>query len=219
MHDGFPEQPHQQRQAVGSAAGQKGRPTRQHEFQRIQGGFDAAPGCGAALESHKRRRAVLKGGQAVGAVVMDDDGDIDVSLGGKDQVLKSFSVRIAVAGEADDLQSWLRDFYSLGYGKGSAVDAIETVDVEIIHDLCMTADPRDDYAILQREGRVLQFVQDRFYAVQDCEIAASRTPCVRGIGTQIGLAHRIASFTLVSSSSRANGRPSYFRIIPSTQNP
>src|SRR5664280_2928034 len=152
MHDGFLEQPHQQRQAVGSAAGQKGRPTRQHEFQRIQGGFDTAPGCGAALESHKRRRAVLKGGQAVGAVVMDDDGDIDVSLGSKDQVFKSFSVRIAVAGEADDLQSRLRDFYSLGYGKGSAVDAIETVDVEIIHDLCMTADPRDDHDILQREG-------------------------------------------------------------------
>ena len=150
MKNGFFEQPLQLLNAVAVAPGDIGRSGGEHQLQGIEGRLDRSGWGRPAPKARRRGGGVLAGGQAVDPVVVQYQGDIDVPLGGKDEMLQPLGQAVSVPGKADHLQIGIGNLDRRGHRYGPSMNGIEAVYIEVVHDLGVAAYSGDQDHIFQR---------------------------------------------------------------------
>ena len=112
-------------------------------------------------------------GQAVDAVVEEDDVDVNVTADGVQYVVAANGEAVAVAGDDPDLQVWIGDLQAGGQSGRSTVDAVDAVGVHIVGKSAGAANAGDEDHILFK--RIL-VCQNTLQLGQDGVIAAAGAP-------------------------------------------
>ena len=99
------------------------------------------------------RRRVLALGEAVDAVVEEQDLQVDVAAQHVDQVVAADRERVAVAGDHPDRQLRPRHLEPGGDRRRAAVDGVEAVGVHVVREAARAADARDEDEVLARRRR------------------------------------------------------------------
>ena len=109
--------------------------------QRIERLEEDAVHLDGSHEAFLAGRRGLAFGQAVHHVVVNDMRDVRVSADGMDEVIAALAVHIAVAALRDHGQSGIDGLYRHCRRKGTTVQPVEDVGLEIVRSLCRLADP------------------------------------------------------------------------------
>ncbi len=105
------------------------------------------------LLAQLRGRRVLALGQAVDAVVEQQDLEPDVAAQHVDQVVAADRQRVAVAGGDPHLEVGPRQLEAGGHRRRAAVDGVEAVGVHVVREAAGAADAGDDHELLARDAR------------------------------------------------------------------
>ncbi len=177
----------------------------QRQGQRPQGLGNDPEGLDLGHKTQGARGGGLALGEAVDAVVMHDQGDIEVAADVVEEVVPALPVDIPVAGFGDHNEGLIGDLYPGRRGQGPPVQAIEAVHPHVVDDLRGLADPGDEHHPMVGDPKLGQRCGQR---LPDGEVPAAGAP---GHGhfreILLGSCHRETSFAIHAG---VKGRPSYF---------
>ena len=129
-----------------------------------------------------RSRRVLTFGQAVNAIVEQQHDHADVSSDGVEQMVAADAQTVAVTGDDPDLEIGVGAFGAGRDGQRPAMDAMESVGLQVIRESAAAADARDEQKPLARDAERRQDLLD---LRQDRIVAATRAPAHVLIGGEI----------------------------------
>jgi len=115
----------------------------------------------------------LAAGHAVGQVVDDDGGDVQVAPGGVDQVVAADGRGVAVAHDHDDLELGVGQLHAGGESERSAVGGVERIEIHVHAETPGTVDAGDQNDLVLGETRAVNGPDQR---AQDNAVPAPRTP-------------------------------------------
>jgi hypothetical protein len=109
----------------------------------------------------------------VGAVIIEENRDIDISSGVMDEVIPSDGRSVSVPCDHDDVHLRVCRLDAHGKGDGSSVRGVKGVEVDIARSPARTADPRDhsDTVLFETEP-----VDGPYQRLEKGSVPASRTP-------------------------------------------
>ncbi|VVB63635.1 Uncharacterised protein [uncultured archaeon] len=155
MRYGLPEQSPKKFYAVGVTPGDVGCAADKHQLGRVHGKLLGPQRCGLALEPLWRCRRVLTRREAVDAVVVEDEGYVDVPLGSEHEMIQPFGQGITIPRATDHLQIGVGKLYRCCHRESPAVNGVEAVHLEVIHYLSLTAYAGDQDHIVYGESFVV----------------------------------------------------------------
>ena len=117
----------------------------QRQGQRPQGLGNDPEGLDLGHKTQGARGGGLALGEAVDAVVVHDQGDIEVAADVVEEVVPALSVDIPVAGFGDHNEGFIGDLCPARRGQGPPVQAIQAVHPHVVDDLGGLADPGDEH--------------------------------------------------------------------------
>ena len=128
------------------------------------------------------RGRVLALGQAVDAVVEQQDLQVDVAAHRVDQVVAADRQRVAVAGHDPDRQVGAGGRQAGRDRRRAAVDRVHAVGVEVVREARRAADARDEHDVLasQAERR-----QEALHGGEDDVVAAAGAPAHLLVGREV----------------------------------
>jgi hypothetical protein len=109
---------------------------------------------------------------------MDHYRDIGIATQRMEEMVASFSVTVSFPGDDDGCQARIGHMDAQGRRKGSSVQSVEKIAVEIVRQFGGLPDAGDEATLA---GLLSQCGQRRLDGVQDTEIRASGTPLDRNI--------------------------------------
>ena len=121
-------------------------------------------------------------GQAVNAIVKEDDLQIDIAAQTVQQVVAAYRQAVAITSDDPDAEVGIGSFDSGSEGRSPTVDRVDAVSIHVIGETARAADPRNEYDILSRNPN---FGQDFLHLGQDRIVAAAWAPAHLLIGDEI----------------------------------
>ena len=135
------------------------------------------------LLAQRRGGRVLALGEAVDAVVEQDDVDVEVAADGVHQVVAADREAVAVAGDDPDLQIGPHGLEAGRHRRGPAVDRVHAVGVHVVREAARAADAGDEHDLLAGDAEgghhLLHLGEDRV-------VAATGTPADVLVAGEVG---------------------------------
>ncbi len=131
-------------------AGDEGGAGAQRQGDRAEGSVDAALRCGLGLHAQLGGRRILALGEAVDAVVEQDDLQADVAPHGVDEMVTADGQGIAIAGHHPHRQLGPRQLQAAGNSRRASVDAVHAVGFHVVRKPAGAADAGDEGEVLAR---------------------------------------------------------------------
>jgi hypothetical protein len=181
--------------------------------QRVERRVDRAAGGRLGHLAELARRRGLALGQAVDAVVEEQDLDGDVAAQRVDEVVGADRQRVAVAADDPHREVIARGGQAGGDGRGAAVDGVHPVGVHVIREAPGAADAGDEDDLL---GRDAELGHEALDGGEHRVVAAAGAPARLLVGLEVRLGqrqrgcggHGSRSRMAFSISAANSGRPS-----------
>ena len=141
--------------------------------ERMERVVDRAHGGTFGDLAERRGGRILPLGQAVNAVVEQDDVEVHVAADAVHQVVATDRKAVAVAGDDPHHQVGAARLEAGRYGRRATVDRVHAVSVHVIRKAARAADARDEHNVLARdaEGR-----HDLFHLCKNRIVTTAGTP-------------------------------------------
>ncbi len=141
-------------QVAGKPLGDKARPGRQSHFHRREGRLDGTPGRTVGFEAHGTAGRGLPLGQTVNLVIHHNVRDVHVAPNRMDGMPHSDGKAVSVTPRSHHRQVPVGQFQPLGDGKGTAVDPVKAVSIQIPGDTAGATDPRNERHIFRFQTEI-----------------------------------------------------------------
>ena len=150
-----------------------------HGVDRV---VEGAHGGGLGLHPDTGGGAVLAFGEAVDAVVEEEDIDVEVTAENVEEVVPADAEAIPVPGNHPDGEVGVGDFDASSHCGRAAVDGVEAVGFHVIGETAGASDPAEDNELLLWDAEVRKGFLD---GVEDGVIPASGAPADVVLGDEI----------------------------------
>ncbi len=178
--------------AVGvDGPGDEGRLRADRQRHRVEGRVQGPHGGRLGDLADLGGGAVLALGEAVDAVVEQQDLEVDVAAQGVDEVVAADGQRVAVAGDDPHAQVAAGGGEAGGDGGGAAVDGVHPVGVHVVREAGGAADAGDEDDVLPGQA---QLRHEALHGGQHGVVTAARAPAHLLVGLEV--LHRLPALGL-----------------------
>ena len=135
--------------------------------------FDVSPGGGLGAHFLHGCGRGLAGRQSVNLIVHDDVGQIQIAAHGVHEVTQTDAITVSIPAGDHHVKVVVGKLDPGSHGHGPAVQAVDTIGVDVSRQVGGTTDPGDRKQLL---GLDAQFSGRHLEAPENTEIATARTP-------------------------------------------
>ena len=167
---------HQLGYMISGAASYIGRTGSLSQSQQIEAGLDGSVGSSGSLGAFRSHGGVLTAGHTINAVVINNQGQVDIAASSMNQVVAADSGAVTVAAAHDNIQLGVTHFYAGSNGQCTTMQGVGSVEVQIAGATAGAADAADNSYIVLSQTLLINSL---YNSAGDNTIAAAGAPDVR----------------------------------------
>ena len=145
----------------------------QRHRQRVERMIDGAKRCALGDLARLRRRRILTLGEAVDAIVEQQDRQVHVAAQCVDEVVAANGQRVAVAGDHPHVEVRPGHRDACGNGRSTAMNAVHAIRIHVVRETAAAPDTTDEHSVLRSNS---QLGHQRLHGVHHAIVAATGAP-------------------------------------------